>query len=71
MVALPADAADAYPLSPLQQGKLFHQVQAGWGQAMDIEQLEGSCREPIDTDVFTRAWAVVAAAHPALRTLPT
>ena len=58
---------DSYPLSPLQQGMLFHHLQART-QGVDVEQLEIRLNEPIDTDRLADAWAKVAKQNPVLRT---
>src|SRR5437868_2815454 len=59
---------DHYPLSPLQHGMLFHHVQSGPATGVDVEQLEGRLREPIDAEAWVKAWNTVAARHPILRT---
>lgn len=58
---------DTYPLSPLQQGMLFHHLEART-QGVDVEQLEMRLNEPIDTNLFAGAWARVAKQNPILRT---
>ena len=58
---------DSYPLSSLQQGMLFHHLEARV-PGVDVEQLEVELNEPIDANLFARAWAIVAAQHPILRT---
>lgn len=60
-------AQDNYPLSPVQQGMLFHYLEART-RGVDVEQLEIRLDEPIDTDRLASAWAVVARQHPILRT---
>ncbi len=57
---------DSYPLSPLQQGMLFHHLEAQV-PGVDVEQLEVEFNEPIDANLLARAWAIVAAQHPILR----
>ncbi|MBS0237569.1 MAG: LLM class flavin-dependent oxidoreductase [Proteobacteria bacterium] len=57
----------SYPLSPLQQGMLFHHLEAQ-SPGVDVEQLEVELNEPIDANLLARAWAIVAAQHPILRT---
>src|SRR4051794_34088182 len=58
---------DSYPLSPLQQGMLFHHLEART-RGVDVEQLEIRLNEPIETDRFADAWARVANQNPILRT---
>jgi len=60
-------AQDSYPLSPLQQGMLFHHLEART-RGVDVEQLEIRLNEPIDTRLFVDAWARVAKQNPILRT---
>jgi len=56
-----------YPLTPVQQGMLFHHVQSPHS-GVDIQQLVVTATEPIDFAAFRAAWEDVAAAHPILRT---
>ena len=58
---------DAYPLSPLQQGMLFHTL-LDPGSGVDIEQLLCELHEALDVAAFQRAWRCVVARHPVLRT---
>ncbi len=58
---------DIYPLSPLQQGMLFHTLldsESGVYLMQDRYRIGGR----IDEEAFLRAWQLVVAAHPALRT---
>ncbi|MEU0885011.1 amino acid adenylation domain-containing protein [Lentzea sp. NPDC005914] len=58
---------DAYPLSPLQQGMLFHAVESpdsGVYWTQDVRELAGS----LDLDAMRAAWQLVIDRHPALRT---
>jgi natural product biosynthesis luciferase-like monooxygenase protein len=66
----PADATtfEQYPLSPLQHGMLFHQLQSGRHTGVDIEQLEAHLHESIRQDLFRQAWDSIAVRHAALRT---
>src|SRR6266567_6930043 len=57
-----------YPLSPLQHGMLFHNVQGGPGTGVDIEQLEARLNEPIDYSRWLQAWSTATGRHPILRT---
>src|SRR6266849_4532473 len=59
--------ADAYPLSPMQQGMLFHHLSARQ-PGVDIEQILCILREAIDTAAFERAWQRAVERHAILRT---
>ncbi len=62
-----AHTASACPLTPTQQGMLFHHLsdpQSG----VDIEQIVCTLNESLDTELFQQAWNHVIARHPALRT---
>jgi amino acid adenylation domain-containing protein len=59
--------SDAYPLSPIQQGMVFHALAAP-GQGVDIEQMVCTLRESLDTVCLRRAWERIVERHPALRT---
>src|SRR5437016_5373367 len=63
-----ADAVieDVYPLSPLQQGMLFHSLYHP-GAGFDFEQIVVTLPEAVDGDRLRRAWLQVAERHPALR----
>jgi non-ribosomal peptide synthase protein (TIGR01720 family) len=58
---------DIYPLSPLQQGLLFHSLydpdSGGY-----FEQLSSTLEGDLDLEAFQRAWQRVVDRHPALRT---
>ncbi len=56
-----------YPLTPVQQGMLFHHVQARHS-GVDIQQLVVTATEALDVEAFRAAWHDLAAAHPILRT---
>ncbi len=56
-----------YPLTPVQQGMLFHHVQARHS-GVDVQQLVVTATESCDVPAFKAAWEDVAAAHPILRT---
>ncbi|MBZ4423317.1 non-ribosomal peptide synthetase, partial [Myxococcus sp. RHSTA-1-4] len=66
---LPAGLAveDLYPLSPLQQGMLFHTL-AEPGSGVYVSQLAWTFGGTVDLDVFRRAWEAAVARHPLLRT---
>src|SRR5438034_10473443 len=56
-----------YALSPLQQGMLYDHL-SHRPTGVDLEQIVGTVRHPLDIDCFRRAWECVVARHPALRT---
>ena len=56
-----------YPLSPMQEGMLFHSLTAG-GSAAYLRQLSGEVSGVIDAGVFERAWQQVINRHAVLRT---
>lgn len=58
---------DCYPLSPMQQGMLFHNLSAP-GTGVDIEQIFCTMPEEVDAPVFERAWQKVVERHDILRT---
>ena len=57
----------SYPLSPIQQGMLFHHLSDGH-RGVDFEQIMCRFREHLDLAAFQRAWQSVADRHDALRT---
>jgi len=57
---------ETYPLSPLQQGMLFHSLSVQ-GRGVDIEQIICRIHEPLELSAFERAWAQVINRHPILR----
>ena len=59
---------DLYPLSPTQQGLLFHALYAP-RSGQYIEQLSCTLRGELDRDAFQGAWERVVQRHPALRTV--
>ncbi|MBI3847814.1 MAG: amino acid adenylation domain-containing protein [Planctomycetes bacterium] len=56
-----------FPLSPLQQGLLFHALADPTSDAY-IEDLTCEIHGPLDVDAFERAWRHVVQRHAALRT---
>jgi amino acid adenylation domain-containing protein/non-ribosomal peptide synthase protein (TIGR01720 family) len=62
-----ADISATYPLSPLQQGMLYHALSQP-RSGVDMEQLVLTLPEPIDADRLRAAWAAVVLRHPILRT---
>ena len=57
----------SYPLSPVQEGMLFHHVKAP-GSGVDIEQMVATLREAIDEAALAKAWQWILERHGALRT---
>ena len=57
---------DVYPLSPTQQGLLFHSLYAP-GSGMYVEQLSCRLENGMDAGSFKRAWQAVVDRHPILR----
>jgi hypothetical protein len=58
---------DLYPLTPMQEGLLFHTLAGGEPQPYQVQttmRLEGN----LDADLLRRAWTQVAARHAILRT---
>jgi amino acid adenylation domain-containing protein len=58
---------DAYPLSPLQQGMLFHALNARQA-GVDVEQVFLHLPERVDLQAFQDAWQFVTDRHAILRT---
>src|SRR6185503_10345963 len=62
-----SDIEVSYPLSPLQQGMLFHNL-ASTHPGVDVEQMLFEIGGAIDSDAFRRAWEKVIERHAVLRT---
>jgi amino acid adenylation domain-containing protein/non-ribosomal peptide synthase protein (TIGR01720 family) len=58
---------DLYPASPVQQGMLFHALQAP-GSGVYVEQLGLTLGSELDAAAFARTWQRLVARHPILRT---
>src|SRR6185437_7264860 len=63
----PTGIEDIYPLSPLQSGLLFHTLLEP-GSGIYFEQLTCELHSGLDESAFARAWQLLAARHPILRT---
>ncbi|MEL6381658.1 MAG: amino acid adenylation domain-containing protein [Cyanobacteria bacterium J06626_18] len=67
----PASAApaieDMYPLSPTQQGMLFHSLY-GPDSGVYVVQVGYTVRGSLDLEAFSQAWQWLAQRHPVLRT---
>ena len=61
------DAEDGYPLSPLQEGMLFHALYEPRG-GQHVVQMVMPLAGSLDTELFREAWALVIGRHPILRT---
>ncbi|MEM7582123.1 MAG: condensation domain-containing protein, partial [Acidobacteriota bacterium] len=58
---------DLYPLSPAQEGMLFHTL-SETGSGVYIEQLVIGLQGDLDSDALERSWQRVVDRHPAMRT---
>ncbi|HEU0076801.1 MAG TPA: amino acid adenylation domain-containing protein, partial [Longimicrobiaceae bacterium] len=58
---------DVYPLTPMQEGMLFHSLLDPGGGAY-VGQFMYDLKGPLDTEAFGRAWDAVVTRHPVLRT---
>src|SRR5689334_903949 len=58
---------DIYPLSPMQQGMLFHSLYSGKSEAY-FEQLSFTIQGRLDVAMWRQAWERLVERHPALRT---
>jgi natural product biosynthesis luciferase-like monooxygenase protein/non-ribosomal peptide synthase protein (TIGR01720 family) len=60
--------ADAYPLSPMQQGLLFHSVYEDAESSLYTLRFRGYLEGALDVEAFRRAWQTVVGRHDILRT---
>ena len=58
---------ESYPLSPMQEGMLFHSLSAR-EPGVDVEQILCALHEELDTALFEKAWQLVVDRHAILRT---
>ena len=61
------DVEDFYPLTPMQEGMLFHTMYAP-DSGVYLQQLTALLRGELDVAAFVGAWRRVVARHPVLRT---
>jgi amino acid adenylation domain-containing protein/non-ribosomal peptide synthase protein (TIGR01720 family) len=62
-----ADVEDVYPLSPMQQGMLFHSLYAP-SSGVYVGQVNCTIQGGLDPAAFERAWQRTVERHPTLRT---
>ncbi|TRW90361.1 non-ribosomal peptide synthetase [Candidatus Methylobacter oryzae] len=63
-----ANLQDIYPLSPMQQGMLFHALYQPGGDAY-FEQISYDIRGDLDIGLFKQSWQLLHNRHDALRTV--
>lgn len=63
-----ANLQDLYPLSPMQQGMLFHALYQPDSQAY-FEQMSYDIQGNLDCDIFKQSWQLLHNRHDALRTV--
>ncbi len=66
-LSVPGEVEDLYPLAPLQEEILRHELSGGAGHTYHmqiVQRLEG----PLDAELLRQVWAEVVARHPILRT---
>jgi amino acid adenylation domain-containing protein len=68
MSKIERDIESIYPLSPMQEGMLFHTLYAPESDVY-FEQLSCTIRGTLNTGALVRAWQRVIERHPVLRTL--
>ena len=56
-----------YPLTPMQEGMLFHSLKDP-DSGVYVEQMTARLRGPLDIDAFRRAWELMVTRHSVLRT---
>jgi amino acid adenylation domain-containing protein/non-ribosomal peptide synthase protein (TIGR01720 family) len=67
LFAAQREVEDLYPLSPLQEGMLYHALDAP-GSGVYVQQVTCDLHGDLDLDAFRRAWERVAERHTVLRT---
>src|ERR1700739_338951 len=58
---------DAFEISPIQAGMLFHELSRP-GSGVDIEQIVAHLEELVEIDKLIEGWRYVTRRHPVLRT---
>ncbi|QQP93606.1 amino acid adenylation domain-containing protein (plasmid) [Skermanella sp. TT6] len=58
---------DIYPLTPAQEGMLFHTVEQAAGSGVYVQQVTARLDTPLGAEGLTRAWQAVLEAYPNLR----
>jgi natural product biosynthesis luciferase-like monooxygenase protein len=64
---MPKNKPEAYPLSSMQQGMLFHSFYAPQS-GVNIQQIIGTVRHELDVAAFQQAWQQIVQRHTILRT---
>jgi amino acid adenylation domain-containing protein len=59
---------DIYPLTPMQQGMLFHSIAGPWGESMYVGQTTCLVEGNLDIDALKSAWQHAIDRHEILRT---
>ncbi|HYS04987.1 MAG TPA: amino acid adenylation domain-containing protein [Candidatus Dormibacteraeota bacterium] len=67
LVGARPDLEDVYPLTPMQEGMLYHTLSAP-ESGVYVEHLGWKFHGPLDEPAFVRAWGRAAERHPILRT---
>jgi natural product biosynthesis luciferase-like monooxygenase protein/amino acid adenylation domain-containing protein len=60
--------AETFPLSPMQQGMLFHSLSSAHQAGVDVEQIFCTLHEDLNVASFHSAWRRAVARHSVLRT---
>jgi len=60
---------DIYPLTPLQEGMLFHSLNREFDQTPYFEQTNFEIKGTFDIDIFQESWSLLVKRHDILRTL--
>jgi amino acid adenylation domain-containing protein len=66
-IGVDVDVEDVYPLSPVQEGMIFH-ARLDPDAGVYVDQFTCRLRGALDGEAFERSWRRLVARHPALRT---